>query len=51
MLRLLILLGISSRLCMKAQRLSKSTNYSNELLNLKALGCLMMNLLMNSMLN
>ena len=24
-----ILLGISSRLCMKAQRLSKSTNYSN----------------------
>ena len=26
MLRLLILLGISSRLCMKAQRLSKSTN-------------------------
>ena len=29
MLRLLTLLGISSRLCMKAQRLSKSTNYSN----------------------
>ena len=29
MLRLLILLGISSKLCMKAQRLSKSTNCSN----------------------
>ena len=29
MLRLLILLEISSRLCMKAQRLSKSTNCSN----------------------
>ena len=29
MLRLLILLGISSRLCMKAQRLSKSINCSN----------------------
>ena len=27
MLRLLILLGISSRLCMKVQRLSKSINY------------------------
>ena len=29
MLRLLILLGISSRLCIKAQRLSKSINCSN----------------------
>ena len=29
MLRLLILLGISSKLCMKAQRLSKSINCSN----------------------
>ena len=29
MLRLFILLGISSRLCMKAQRLSKSTNCSS----------------------
>ena len=29
MLRLLILLGISSKLCMKAQRLSKSTSCSN----------------------
>ena len=29
MLRLLILLGISSKLCMKAQRFSKSTNCSS----------------------